>query len=94
VTLDTFAAAVVAYRRAVNGSITSWGRSPERNRDVGGHPRSAHLVDLGADCVPGPGFADVAREHIAAQHALRAIIEDDHDHLQPLDWTPAPPKEA
>lgn len=33
------------------GSVISWIRSPEHNRNVGGHPYSLHLVGLGCDVV-------------------------------------------
>lgn len=40
--------------------ITSWWRSPNENRRVGGHPDSQHLVGLAFDVVPGKGTSRLA----------------------------------
>lgn len=61
---------------------TSWWRSVERNREVGGALYSQHLVGLALDVVPLPGatFREVRAEAIAA--GLYAVVEPDHVHLQ------------
>jgi hypothetical protein len=85
-TVAEFWGQVAAYRRAVAGSVTSGGRSPNRNARVGGKPNSAHLLDLGADVIHDGLTSGPARETLARGLGLRLIVEDDHDHLQPLDW--------
>ena len=84
-----FAGAVWAYCTAFSGSVTSWVRTVDRNRAVGGAPRSAHLLGLAADVVydgarPGP-----EADRFLADHGLTRIVEGDHDHVMPLDWRAA-----
>ena len=86
-TLDEFAEAVRVYCFRLTGSVTSWGRTPERNSAVGGVPGSAHLYFLGADVVYDTLPPDTARKDLARRLGLRVLIETDHDHLQPLDWS-------
>lgn len=86
VTHDAFWHAVLAYCEAVRGSITSGLRTPERNAQVGGHPRSAHLVGLGADVVAQAPLSVGDRGAIARDLKLKLIAESDHDHLQPIDF--------
>jgi len=85
-TVTDFWSAVVEYRRRVNGSVTSGGRSAARNAAVGGKVNSSHLIDLGADVVSDGSLSDAARDVLARGLGLQLIIEGDHDHLQPLDW--------
>lgn len=63
--------------------LTSWWRTPEHNRAVGGHPESQHLVGLAFDLVAPP-----LAMHRIAQRArdvgLVAVNEGDHVHLQAL----------
>ena len=84
-TLEAFARAVVEYRRAFNGSVTSWGRSATRNHFVGGAPASKHLIDLAADVVPEAGTKIDHRTAHANALGLWLWAELDHDHLEPLD---------
>ena len=84
VEVANFAVAVAHYRDLTNASVTSWGRSHERNARVGGAPRSLHLVDLAVDVVyDRPLALDTARE-LAAPLGLHVRREADHDHLEPL----------
>jgi hypothetical protein len=85
-TVSDFWGAVATYRRRIGGSVTSGGRTLERNATVGGKPNSPHLLDLGADVVHDGAVSDAARDLMARGLGLTLIIEGDHDHLQPLDW--------
>ncbi|MBM4338993.1 MAG: hypothetical protein FJ110_05580 [Deltaproteobacteria bacterium] len=67
------------------GSVSSWGRTPKHNKEVGGVEGSYHLIWLGCDVVldemkKNPGF-----EKDAEQLNIRAIMEGDHYHLQPWE---------
>jgi hypothetical protein len=86
ITVSDFWGQVALYRRAVGGSVTSGGRSPDRNRQVGGVPNSSHLLDLGADLVHDGRMPADQRETLARGLGLTLIVEGDHDHLQPIDW--------
>lgn len=87
-TVAEFAEHVNDYCDAFSGSVTSWKRTVEHNRAVGGVQRSAHLAGLAVDVVydgssPG-GEADVWLE----QRGLKRIEEGDHDHVMPVGWVP------
>jgi hypothetical protein len=87
-TVEEFAAAVVAYCHGTQGSVTSWCRSIEHNRVVGGVHNSPHLAGLGADIVYDAGADPHPRAHLASVLRLWRLVEGDHDHLQPEDWHP------
>lgn len=57
-------------------TITSWWRTPEHNRNVGGVPNSLHLIGWAWDVVP------VTRENELrlASMGLTTINEGDHIH--------------
>jgi hypothetical protein len=81
-----FAAGVYSYCRVFSASCTSWVRSTDRNRAVGGVINSAHLVGLAADVVydgspPGP-----EGDEYLALRGLKRLPEGDHDHIMPADW--------
>jgi len=63
-------------------SVTSGLRTPERNGEVGGSPRSLHLIDLARDCVPGRNISREALYSYAHRVGLYGVIEKDHVHLQ------------
>lgn len=86
ITVADFWGQVAMYRRAVKGSVTSGGRSLERNNQVGGVPNSPHLLDLGADIVHDGAMPAAQRETLARGLGLTLVVEGDHDHLQPIDW--------
>ncbi len=44
--------------------ITSWLRSVQHNRDIGGAPKSAHLLGLATDFVPSHCTPEEARQKI------------------------------
>ena len=79
-----FASCLIAYCAWSRGSVTSWGRSSERNATVGGHKDSYHQTWLAADVGyhpnPKPPLAQARKR--ASQLGLKLIREGDHDHLQ------------
>ena len=83
-----FAVSLLAYCAATQASVTSWGRSPERNARVGGHVNSLHQVWLAADVGyspnPTPPLAKARKR--ASQLGMRLVRETNptHDHLQAL----------
>ena len=85
-TLAVFSDAALEYCQVFSGSVTSWYRTVDHNAEVGGHPRSAHLVGLAVDVVydgsrPGP-----QADAWLALHGLKRLVEGDHDHLMPTHW--------
>ena len=85
-TTSQFHEQLLAYLAWSRGSHTGGLRSPERNKEVGGHPHSYHMTGLAGDVGywpnPTPDFLEAKKR--AEQLGLRLIREDDHDHLQPL----------
>jgi hypothetical protein len=79
-----FAAALMAYCYATDGSVTSWGRTRQHNAFVGGHVNSWHLVFMGADVVYDLPVPWARAKLLAGRFGLRVVREEDHDHLQPL----------
>lgn len=67
-----------------NCSVTSGYRTEKRNRMVGGHPDSQHLLGLAADIVPDDW--DSADDIVFDCHrmGLIAIVEKTHVHIQAL----------
>ena len=59
--------------------FTSWYRTPERNRAVGGNSDSQHLFGFAVDLVSSRA-EDVAR--LAQEIGLRPVLEFDHVHIQ------------
>lgn len=59
-------------------TITSWWRSPWRNREVGGVANSLHMIGLAWDVIP----ATKENKTKLAGLGLRVIDEGDHLHAQ------------
>lgn len=65
------------------GSVTSWGRTEERNVFVGGQPGSLHLNWLGMDIVLDEPGKNTEFERDCAALGVSGLYEEDHYHLQP-----------
>lgn len=65
--------------------LSSWFRSPNENRRVGGHPDSQHLVGLAFDVVPGKGTSPLAINEAAQifkRFGFTVEPERTHVHVQ------------
>lgn len=61
-------------------TVTSWWRSPWKNREVGGVTNSLHMLGLAWDVVP-PTLNNISRLRALG---LKVIDEGDHLHVQIL----------
>jgi len=61
--------------------LTSWFRTPETNRDVGGDPESQHLFGLAWDVTAPPQLLG-AIARAGRGLGITAVEERDHVHLQ------------
>jgi hypothetical protein len=77
-----FAAMVIHLCALYQCSVTSWIRTQERNRKVGGHQKSTHLVGFGADLVPDDMDAKPALVAAARLLGLDAVDESHHVHIE------------
>ena len=80
----SFGARVFALCFKHQGSISSWGRTEKHNKNVGGVDNSYHLLWMGCDVVLDDMIQNPAFEVDAGELGLKAILEGDHYHLQPL----------
>lgn len=82
-----FADALLGYCYASGASVTSWGRTEKRNRDVGGVEDSYHRDFLAADVIYDELKPIEFRGRHARRFGLKVVDEyasKGHDHLQPL----------
>lgn len=70
-------------------SVTSWWRSPERNRRVGGSESSKHLVGAAVDLVL-ENQSDEARRRFLTEARRRFWVQDEGGHIH-LQWLPPGP---
>jgi uncharacterized protein YcbK (DUF882 family) len=81
-TPDDIAAIALTLCEQYGASVTSWYRTPRRNRAVGGHPSSLHLKGLAVDLVADDPSAHPTIAAHARRLGLVAIQEEDHVHIQ------------
>jgi len=86
VTRGEFAEAVYTYCATLGASETSGQRTSHHNLAVGGVAHSAHLVKLASDVVYDVTPSREQRLDWGRRLGLLVVIEEDHDHLQPIDW--------
>ena len=79
--IKRFALAITEYCAEANASITSWYRTPKRNKLVGGRPNSRHLKGLAADVVYDEALGKAHRTGIAKRYGLVILFEKTHDHI-------------
>ena len=82
-TVHEFVDVILTLNIEFNFSVTSWIRTHQRNREVGGNVESFHRCGLGLDCVLD---LPTSKEHFikrARKLGLDAIDEGDHVHLEP-----------
>ena len=84
--VEDFAKAIFVYAQKYPASVTSWGRTPEHSKAVGGFDGDPHTWWLAVDLVydQTPDLAEATA--YAKTLGLWLIRESDHDHFQPLGW--------
>ncbi len=77
-----FAAMLYMLHESHPFSVTSWFRTPRRNAEVGGHPRSRHLDGLAVDLVMDEGVEATEFTKMAKACGLHLVDEGSHIHVQ------------
>lgn len=85
--ISTFVQIVLILRNKWAFSVSSWGRTPKHNKEVGGVDDSWHLYWLGLDVILDENKKSPAFEKDCDKLGLRALWEGDHYHLQPKELT-------
>jgi len=86
VTRGEFAEAVYSYCVLLTAYETGGYRPVQRNTEKHGVAHSAHLVKLASDVQYLQPVPLVSREAWARRLGLKLVVEDTHDHLEPLTW--------
>lgn len=81
-TVLTFLGQIMGLCRKFDASVTSWIRTPSRNRFVGGHPQSQHLTGTAVDLVLDDTRKTDQLIHAAQRLGMTPINEGDHIHIQ------------
>jgi hypothetical protein len=98
-TIEEFARACYDYGMKYHASVTSWGRSPARERTLsGGIVGGPHSWWRGLDVVydSGPNRGDATHPQMphscpaCSDFGLKVIHEKGHDHLQPANFPAGP----
>jgi hypothetical protein len=73
-------------------SVTSWYRSPSRNAEVGGHPKSKHIIGMAVDLVSRDNERLVDAQTLALNLGLWTYFDLDSDnfHLHIQGLPPGP----
>jgi len=82
-TVLEFVNRVILLRIRWGFSVTSWGRTDQYNKEVGGINGSWHLYWLGLDVVLDKMVKNIEFEKDADRLGVLALFEGDHYHLQP-----------
>jgi len=93
-TLAQFCESVYIIGKQNAGSVTSWGRSEQHSKAVGGFAGDPHTWWLGADMIYDSGPNLVTEGCVLSPrscpkhstHGLKCIHEKGHDHYQPYDF--------
>lgn len=80
--MATFIAQVAMLCLDHDASVSSWIRTPERNKRVGGHPQSQHLTGTACDLVTDQVEDKQPLIEAATKLGLVALDEGDHIHIQ------------
>lgn len=77
-----FCSIIRTLQRRFGFSVTSWFRSPKRNKAKGGHPKSKHLRGLAVDAVLDDMKDEKQKAELtAAARAMGLGVVDEGDHL-------------
>ena len=77
-----FAQRILTLATRFRFSVTSWGRTPKRNENKGGHPNSRHQSWQAADVVLDDSEDLNAFEAECRRIGLIPVDESDHIHVQ------------
>jgi Peptidase M15 len=80
--VQEFADTVFVLSTDFKFSITSWGRTVDHNKAVGGVANSRHVEFLAVDCVLDDPTQKDAFMEAAVKAELQALDDKDHVHLQ------------
>ncbi len=81
--ITVFISNVITLRTKYQFSVSSWGRTVQHNKDVGGEVGSDHLLWLGLDVLLEPMVKNLDFEKDCSILGLIALFEKDHYHLRP-----------
>lgn len=81
-TMLQFLQVAIILAQRYNCSVTSWFRTPARNKRVGGHPNSAHIGGFALDLVPDNPASKAALIDDAHEAGLDAVDEGHHVHIE------------
>jgi hypothetical protein len=93
VTIGQFAEALAQIGQNYRGSVTSWGRTDQHAKQVGGFAGDPHTWWLGADMIYDTGFPPIVELTLIAKTLGLKVIREQgspHDHYQPLDMPAGP----